>query len=185
LKRIFYSHLFSYGKYYDLRQIGEHIWKKGDNQEYSSYPVYSIISNEGRNRSLFANQHPRSEQKTTRNIMIVDDEQDILLTYSSMLNGEGYNVESFSNPHEALLHFIHVDKSYYDSVILDIRMPYLNGLQLYHRLKAISKNIKIFFLSALEVSEEITSIFPELKHGDIIRKPITKDDLVKRISAQV
>jgi hypothetical protein len=39
LKGISNSHLFSYGKYYDLRRIGEHIWKKGDNQEYNSYPV--------------------------------------------------------------------------------------------------------------------------------------------------
>ena len=57
-----------------------------------------------------------------------------------------------------------------------------DGLQLYHRLKAINKDIKILFLSALEVSEEITSIFPELKHGDIIRKPISKEHLVKKIS---
>ncbi|HEX5976977.1 MAG TPA: response regulator, partial [Nitrososphaeraceae archaeon] len=115
-------------------------------------------------------------------IMIVDDEQDILLTYSSMLHGEGYNVETFFNPHEALLHFIHADKSYYDLVISDIRMPNLNGLQLYHRLKAINKDIKILFLSALEASEEITSIFPELKQGDIIRKPISKEHFIEKLS---
>jgi CheY-like chemotaxis protein len=182
LKRISYSYLFNYGEFFELQQIGEHVWKKGDNQEYHSYPVYSIISNEDRNRSHFANQHSGSEQKATRNIMIVDDEQDILLTYSSMLHGEGYNIETFSNPHEALLHFIHADKSYYDLVISDIRMPNLNGLQLYHRLKAINKDIKILFLSALEASEEITSMFPELKQGDIIRKPISKEHFVEKLS---
>ena len=182
LKRISYSYLFSYGKFFELQQIAEHLWKKGDNQEYNSYPVYSIISNEDRNRSLFANQHSRSDQKATRNIMIVDDEEDILLTYSSMLHGEGYNIETFSNPHEALLHFIHADKSHYDLVILDIRMPNLNGLQLYHRLKVIDKDIKILFLSALEASEEITSMFPELKQGDIIRKPISKEHFVEKLS---
>ena len=144
-----------------------------------------MIANKDRNKDYFANQRLGLEQKATHNIMIVDDEQDILLTYNSMLYGEGYNIETFSNPHEALLHFIHADKSHYDLVILDIRMPYLNGLQLYHRLKAINKDIKILFLSALEASEEITSIFPELKYGDIIRKPISKDDLVERIRAQV
>jgi DNA-binding response OmpR family regulator len=114
--------------------------------------------------------------------MIVDDEEDILLTYDSMLHGERYNVETFSNPHEALQYFIHADKSYYDLVILDIRMPNLNGLQLYHRLKAIDKDVKILFLSALEASEEITSIFPELRDGDIIRKPISKEHFVEKIS---
>jgi hypothetical protein len=52
-------------------------------------------------------------------------------------------------------------------------------------LKAIDKNTKILFLSALEVSEEITSIFPELKHGDIIRKPISKEQLVEKISTLI
>jgi two-component system, OmpR family, response regulator ChvI len=182
LKRVSYSNLFNYGKFFELQQIGEHVWKMGDNQGYSSYPVYSIISNEDRNRSLLANQHSKSEQKAARNIMIVDDEQDILLTYSSMLHGEGYNIETFSNPHEALLHFIHADKSYYDLIISDIRMPNLNGLQLYHRLKAIDKDIKILFLSALEASEEITSMFPELKQGDIIRKPISKEHFIEKLS---
>jgi two-component system, OmpR family, response regulator ChvI len=183
LKGIFDSRLFNYDKYYDLLKIAEYIWKKGNNQDFIPYPVYSIIANEDRNRDPFANQQLGLEHKTTYNIMIVDDEQDILLTYSSMLYGEGYNVETFSNPHEALLHFIHADKSYYDLVILDIRMPNLNGLQLYHRLKAIDKDIKILFLSALEASEEITSMFPELKDGDIIRKPISKEHLVEKISS--
>jgi two-component system, OmpR family, response regulator ChvI len=176
------SQLFSYGKYYDLRQIGEYIWKDGDNQDHISYPIYSIIASKDRNKDYFANQRPGLKQKATHNIMIVDDEEDILLTYNSMLHGEGYNVESFSNPHEALLHFIHADKSYYDLVILDIRMPNLNGLQLYHRLKAIDEDIKIFFLSALEASKEIASIYPELKHGDIIRKPIEKEYFVEKIN---
>jgi two-component system, OmpR family, response regulator ChvI len=182
LKRISDSHLFNYGRYFDLKQIGEHVWKGGDSQSHNSYPVYSIISNADRNRILFAYPRSRLEQKATHNIMIVDDEPDILLTYDSMLHGEGYNVKTFSNPHEALLHFIHADRSYYDLVILDIRMPNLNGLQLYHRLKAINKNIKILFLSALEVSEEITSILPELKHENIIRKPISKEHFVEKLS---
>jgi CheY-like chemotaxis protein len=177
LRRLLDSQFFSFGKYFDIQQVGEYIWDKGDNQEHISYSVYSIIAN----KDSFANRQLGLEQKTTHNIMIVDDEQDILLTYNSMLYGEGYNIQAFSNPHEALLHFIHVDKSYYDLVILDVRMPNLNGLQLYHRLKAVDKNIKILFLSALEASEEITTIFPELKHGDIIRKPISKEQLVEKI----
>jgi two-component system response regulator ChvI len=178
LKRLSDSRLFDYGKYFDLQQLGEHIWKKGDsNQEQIPYPVYSITPN-----MLFNNQRLRLEEKTTRNIMIVDDEQDILFTYSSMLYGEGYNIETFSNPHEALLHFIRADRSYYDLVILDIRMPNLNGLQLYYRLKAMDKDTRILFLSALEASEEITSVFPELKPGDIIRKPISKEHLIEKIS---
>jgi two-component system, OmpR family, response regulator ChvI len=173
---------FSYSKYYDFQQIGKYTWK-GDNQQHISYPVYSIIVNKDRNKEdFFANQRLELKQNDTHNIMIVDDEQDILVTYNSMLYEEGYNVKTFSNPHEALLHFAHADKSYYDLIILDIRMPSLNGLQLYHRLKAINKDVKIIFLSALEASEEISSVFPELKYGDIIRKPISKEHFVEKIN---
>jgi CheY-like chemotaxis protein len=174
----------SYSKYYDFEQIGEYTWKEERSQQHISYPVYSIITNKDRTKEdFFVNQRLELKQKNSRNIVIVDDERDILLTYNSMLYEEGYKVETFSNPHEALLHFAHADKYYYDLVILDIRMPSLNGLQLYHRLKAIDKDIKILFLSALEVSEEIVSIYPELKHGNIIRKPVTKDYFVEKINA--
>ncbi|HJR46989.1 MAG TPA: response regulator [Nitrososphaeraceae archaeon] len=184
LKGLFSDSLsFSYSKYYDFQQIGKYTWKE-DNQQHISYPVYSILVNKDRNKEdFFANQRLELKQNDTHNIMIVDDEQDILVTYNSMLYGEGYNVKTFSNPHEALLHFAHADKSYYDLIILDIRMPSLNGLQLYHRLKAINKDVKILFLSALEASEEISSVFPELKYGDIIRKPISKEHFVEKINA--
>lgn len=92
-------------------------------------------------------------------------------------------VETFSDPHEALLHFAHADKSYYNLIILDIRMPNLNGLQLYHRLKAKNKHVKILFLSALEASEEIASIFPESKYGNVIRKALSSDYFVEKIEA--
>jgi two-component system, OmpR family, response regulator ChvI len=184
LRRLFSDSLsFNFDKYYDFQQIGDYFWKDG-NQERNSYPIYSLIANNDRNKEdLFANQRPESKQKNTQNIMIVDDERDILITYSAILCEQGYNIKTFSSPHEAVLHFAHADKSHYDLVILDIRMPNLNGLQLYHRLKAIDKDIKILFLSALEVSEEITSVFPELKYGDIIRKPISKEYFVGKINA--
>ena len=183
LRRLFLDSLSSsFDKYYDFQQIGDYFWEDG--KERISYPVYSLIANNDRNKKyFFANQQSEPRQKNTQNIMIVDDEQDILLTYSAMLLGEGYNIKTFSRPHEAVLHFAHADRSYYDLVILDIRMADLNGLQLYHRLKAINKDVKILFLSALEASEEIISMFPELRNGDIIRKPISKGSFVDKIDA--
>ena len=61
-------------------------------------------------------------------------------------------------------------------------MPNLNGLQLYHRLKAINKDVKILFLSALEASEEI-AIFPESKYGNVIRKPVSNEYFVEKVKA--
>jgi two-component system, OmpR family, response regulator ChvI len=81
------------------------------------------------------------------------------------------NVNSFSDPIEALTHFANADLNTYNLVIMDIRMPNLNGLQLYYRLKAINPNIKILFVSALDAAQEMVSIVPGIGIDDIIRNP--------------
>jgi two-component system, OmpR family, response regulator ChvI len=125
----------------------------------------------------------QSQQKQTHNIMLVDDDQDILCTYEAFLEEkELYHVETFTDPQEALMHFAQLNSHYYDLVILDIRMPRFNGLQLYYKLKSIDKDVKVIFLSALDAAEEIMSIFSTLHSNDIIRKPIEKVQFVNKIN---
>ena len=113
------------------------------------------------------------DKKSAHNVLIVDDEPDVLLTYRSFLEEAGYNVEAFSDPQESLKRFAEHASSYYDLVILDIRMPGVNGLQLYSRMKAIDPEIKIIFLSALDAAEELLSILPGVRNKDtFIRKPV-------------
>ncbi len=85
------------------------------------------------------------QKKDCANIMVVDDEPDTGFTYKSILNAEGYHVQVFIDPQEALKHFVQLPdpSSYYQLVLLDIRMPRLNGLQLFYRIKAVSPNTKI------------------------------------------
>jgi two-component system, OmpR family, response regulator ChvI len=73
-----------------------------------------------------------------------------LTTYKTFLTIEGYNVHDFTDPREALVHFAQSNPDYYNLVVMDIRMPNLNGLQLYYRLKAINPDIRIMFVSALD-----------------------------------
>lgn len=112
LKGQFLSSLsFNFSKYYDFKQIGDYNWKEGGNQKHISYPIYSVILNKDKSKDyLFVNRQLEKRQNNAHNIMIVDDEKDILFTYNSILSEEGYNVETFTNPHEALLHFVHVDQ---------------------------------------------------------------------------
>jgi CheY-like chemotaxis protein len=115
------------------------------------------------------------------NIMLIDDEPDMIVTYKSFLHAEGYKVDAFSNSHEALRHFAQVSPSYYDLVIMDIRMPNLNGLQLYNRMKAINSSVKVLFVSALDAVEELVSILPDIKRNNVIRKPVEKDHFVRTV----
>jgi two-component system response regulator ChvI len=57
---------------------------------------------------------------------------------------------------------------------MDVRMPDLNGLELYCRLRSINPVVKILFVSALGIAEEISSILPEVKSDDVIQKPVDK-----------
>jgi CheY-like chemotaxis protein/predicted transcriptional regulator len=114
-------------------------------------------------------------------IMVVDDEPDIPETYKSFLSLEGYNVKAFSDAYSALRDFA-ARPSYYDLVILDIRMPDINGFQIYQSLKAMNPSCKIIFITALDAAKEMVSILPGVTYDDILRKPVDKDFFLKRIS---
>jgi two-component system response regulator ChvI len=130
-------------------------------------------------------QQPQPQKYSAKNIMVVDDEPDTVFTYKSLLSAEGYNVRAFTDPQEALKHFVQLPdpSSYYQLVLLDIRMPRLNGLQLFYRIKAISPTTKIIFSSALDIAEELTSILPDVKYDDIIKKPLKREYFVSKINS--
>ena len=193
VKRLFSSNssLFSnYGNYYQFDQISKYNWEREQeglrsNAKNSPYPVYSVSSVDPRNlKDIVVSHHKNpSQQQQTHNILLVDDDQDILYTYEAFLEEEElYHVVTFTDPQEALMHFAQLDPHYFALIILDIRMPRFNGLQLYYKLKAIDKDVKVIFLSALEATEEIMSIFPTLQPKDIITKPIEKVQFVNKIN---
>jgi CheY-like chemotaxis protein len=150
--------------------------------EFNKYPLYSLQRNNDISSSSRSDWQEQQEEPSLTNILLIDDEKDILYVFKQGLVSEGYNVQAFADPVEALAHFIKVNPSHYNLAILDIRMPGLNGLQLYYRLKAINRNIKILFVSALDAVPELTSILPDVKStNDIIKKPVALDDFVSAV----
>jgi DNA-binding response OmpR family regulator len=129
----------------------------------------------------------QQQQKYSYNIMVVDDEPDTAFTYKSLLSAEGYNVQMFTDPQEALKYFVQRPdpSSHYQLVLLDIRMPRLNGLQLFNKIKAVSPNTNIVFCSALDIAEELTSILPGISHHHIMKKPMRREDFISKIKAAV
>jgi two-component system, OmpR family, response regulator ChvI len=187
---------------FDQRYSVYHALSKNNNNNTSGIDIDSInqlftskntskikvIQAKQQSQSLDESQHEQQlqeQQKYSANIMIVDDEPDTVFTYKSLLSAEGYNVQAFTDPQEALKHFVQLPdpSSYYHLVLLDIRMPRLNGLQLFYRIKAISPNTKIMFISALDIAEELTSILPDIKYDDIIKKPLKREYFVSKINS--
>jgi len=124
-----------------------------------------------------------NQTNSSYNILLIDDDADILFTFTAVIEREGYHLKSFNNPYEALSHFSQTDPYYYDLVIMDIRMPGMNGIQLYSKLKVMNPDIKVLFLSALDAVEELLSIFPDIKINEIVRKPIEPRNLISKASA--
>jgi CheY-like chemotaxis protein len=126
---------------------------------------------------------PRSSP-SDYNIMLIDDEQDILVSFTEGLSIAGYRSEAFSDSQEALKRFLQMDSTHFDLVILDLRMPDINGIELYSKFKSINKAVKILFVSALDVMPELVSMF-EIVKGDILRKPVEMNDFINKIKEKL
>ena len=147
----------------------------------TNYIIFSVDCRESKINNRFNKKQALAN--VSSNILIIDDDEDILFTFRAIIHSEGYHVDSYSSPYEALGHFSHMDPYFYDLVIMDIRMPELNGILLYSKIKAINPEVKVIFLSALNAIDEMLSIFPEIRPSEIIRKPIEPDVLLSKISS--
>jgi len=116
-------------------------------------------------------------------IMIVDDEEDITLVFKMGLEENGFEVDTFNDPFDALRNF---KSNYYDLLLLDIKTPKLNGFQLYDKLIQIDSQVKVLFVTAFEADyHSLNEHYPLLPKDPFIRKPIEIDDLVSRINYEL
>jgi DNA-binding response OmpR family regulator len=116
----------------------------------------------------------------SRRILVVDDEPDINTTLEKALEQNGFKVDSYECPLIALENF---KPHFYDLVILDIKMPEMNGLSFYREIKKLDKNITICFLTGGEVYYGVYSdIFSSLPANCFIRKPIGNEELIQRVN---
>jgi len=165
----------------------------GSNETYHIYTVKNKNNNKSFNLlahdiellqkpSLSITERQESKEQS-RNILIVDDEPDALFTYKTFLTSEGFNVDAFTIPEEALDAFAKRVHSHYSLVIVDIRMPRLNGLQLFHRLKMMSMSVKVLFVSALDAAAELVSILPNSNEIRVIKKPADQEHFMSAVRA--
>jgi CheY-like chemotaxis protein len=134
----------------------------------------------------------QKQSTTTVKIMIVDDEPDIIEMLKEVLsttcNNESnrqFAIDSFASSTDALQKFIESYKnnndSFYDLIIVDIKMSTINGAQLYQILKIIDPKVNILFVTALDAAEDLPWLFPGIKPNDIIKKPIVIEHFISKV----
>jgi len=116
-------------------------------------------------------------EKTKPRILLVDDEKDIAEVFRSGLSLKGFQVDAFNDPQKLLDNF---EACRYDVMITDVRMPCINGLELYEKIKKLDNKIKIYFLSACEIYENETN---KVSPNSIIKKPVSIESLANLISS--
>ena len=114
-------------------------------------------------------------------ILVVDDEKDIVHVLKRGLESKGFEVTSHTDPHQVLSDF---RPGKYDLLLIDIRMPQMNGFELYRKLQLIDPLVKICFITAYEIYyDEFRRVFPKIKVSCFVKKPVSIDEL-SRIIAQ-
>ena len=123
------------------------------------------------------------KNKKNKRIIIVDDDKDILFTYRRYLEDYyyDYQITCFNDP-TLVLNYIREIFNFDDLlIILDIRMKNLNGLQLHQQIRSIDPTIKIIFITALDILDELLNIFPGISREQILKKPIDKNLFVHTV----
>ena len=123
----------------------------------------------------------------SRNILLVDDELDVIYTIKNMLEDNGFQIDSFNDPITALKSY---KSNFYDLVILDIKMPKMDGFELYTKLREQDSKVKICFLTASEMYYEkfrkTHSEFSKIIDEEcFIQKPIKAKDLIRKIQDRI
>ena len=124
-----------------------------------------------------------SPKTKTKRILIVDDEPDVTFTLKKGLENNGmFEVDAFNDPLEALLNF---KPDYYDFMLIDIKMPKINGYELYDKLKNIDSKVKSCFITAYEINyEALREQFPSLEM-ECYAKPIEINELMRKINEEL
>ena len=146
------------------------------NVEYRS----SITTSIGNKKKSYKKTDLKNKE---RRILLVDDEPDTCMVYQIVLQDAGYEFISYTDSVKALKEF---RPNYYDLILLDIKMPVLNGFELCKKIVEVDKIIEVIFITAGEECHEEfrKQSYPELTDSNInyIQKPIGNEELLQIVN---
>ena len=120
--------------------------------------------------------------QTKGRVLVVDDERDTAQTLARILETSEFSVEIFTNAKIALGTF---KAAYYDLAVIDVRMPGMNGFELYSEIKSIDNKIKVLFLTALKDLHNYDDfkfkVSPKLHQRHFVQKPVNDDEFLEQV----
>jgi len=119
----------------------------------------------------------KNREKSIQDILIIDDEEVILSVMEEMLKDYGYNVDTTTSP---IIGIEKIKEKKYDIVFLDIKMPEMDGRNVYYNIiKKSPENVKkVVFFTGDTLSTDIQQFLNEVK-APYLRKPFTENDIIK------
>ncbi|MGB7559686.1 MAG: response regulator [Nitrososphaeraceae archaeon] len=144
---------------------------------------YTSLNNSTGSQKETVNMTTIEEKRLSKVVLIVDDDPDMTSIFSLGLQDEGFEVYTYNDPLEVLSQF---RPNFYDLLLVDISMPKMNGIDLSRQLLELDPNVKICFITAGEANIEVLrELYPTRGIGCFIRKPVTIDQLVRRVKAEL
>ena len=115
-------------------------------------------------------------------LVVVEDDPDLVQVFRAGLLMNGFLVDAFTNPEEALQNLQSNSKDYYSLVLSDIRMPEMSGIQLARKVKDTNPAIKVVLMTAYEIKDnKFSKVSPSIQVDGFIQKPISITDLTNKI----
>ena len=116
-------------------------------------------------------------QEELGNILVVDDEHGIRITLAGILEDEGYNVVVAENGYKGIEA---AEKTKFKIAFIDMKMPGINGIETFKRIKKVSPDTIIFFMTAF-IAEDLLKEAIKLETQAILYKPLDIDLVLKVI----
>jgi CheY-like chemotaxis protein len=122
-----------------------------------------------------------------KTILLIDDEADHCIVYQVVLEDAGYECKPYTDSVKALQEF---KPNYYDLVLLDIKMPKLDGFALCKKIRELDKTLQIIFITASELYYENfrKQYYPELSNDiniSCLQKPIVNEELIQIVNLTI
>jgi DNA-binding response OmpR family regulator len=154
-----------------------------------THDVKTVVNYDKPNHSSLTKPIGSQKEKITNNtafsktVLIIDDDPDVTTVFGLGLQDEGFDVYTYNDPLEALSQF---RPNFYDLLLIDINMPKMNGIDLSIRILELDTNVKICFVTAGDANIEVLrELYPTRSIGCYIKKPVTIENLVRRIKAEL